>query len=192
MTRLNSSVVVRMLFILVVVELNASILLAHGGGGFPGGGNPRGRVSETPRSRPPERQAETVPRSAPNVEVKDVQKTLDQGIEWANQGNLKEAIPLLEKMAIIDPESYRAHLALGGAYLAQRDYLKAQKAFETAERLEPALVSTNFALGLLNEKLGKHHVAAQQWKQFLMHGVDEKARQVAEKHLAHQMKHLKK
>ena len=186
--------IARIVLVSGCLTFGVALLYAHGGGGgggMGGGGMPSGR-SRPPAPRPAEPEEPEAPRDVPNVEIQDVRTTINRGIALANEGKLDEAIPLLEKMAIIAPDSYQTQLALGSAYLTKREYSKAQKALETAERLEPTLASTHFALALLSEKLGKHETAALQWKQFLSHDVDEKARELAEKHLAHETRHVKK
>ncbi|UPT75400.1 MAG: CDC27 family protein [Elusimicrobiota bacterium] len=117
---------------------------------------------------------------------------LAQGIELSNQGKWEEAIPLLEQAAKAAPDSYQAALALGSARLSAKQYVMAKGELERAAKLEPGSASTHYVLALLYEKLKEHRKAVAAWRIFLSHKLDVDSRQVAEKHLAHELEHLKK
>ena len=121
-----------------------------------------------------------------------VNDPLAQGIELNNQGKWEEAVPLLKQAAQAQPKSYQAALALASAYSTAKQYEKAKVEMERAAKLEPALASTHYALALLYEKLKEHEKAVGAWKTFLSHKLDVDSRQVAEKHLAHQLEHSRK
>lgn len=121
-----------------------------------------------------------------------VNDPLAMGIELNNQGKWEEAITLLKQAAEAQPKSYQAALALGSAYLSAKEYEKAKAELERAAKIEPRLASTHYALALLYEKLKEHAKAIGAWKNFLSHKLDVDSRQVAEKHLAHQLAHMKK
>lgn len=117
---------------------------------------------------------------------------LVQGIELSNQGKWEEAIPLLEQAAKTAPDSYQAALALGSARLSAKQYVLAKGELERAAKLEPGAASTHYVLALLYEKLKEHQKAISAWRIFLSHKLDVDSRQVGEKHLAHELAHLKK
>jgi tetratricopeptide (TPR) repeat protein len=117
---------------------------------------------------------------------------LTLGIELSSQGKWEDAIPFLEEAVKKAPASHQAALALGAARISAKQYEKGRDELERAAKLEPRLASTHYALALVYEKLKAHAKAIEAWKIFLSHKLDVDSRQVAEKHLAHELEHLQK
>jgi tetratricopeptide (TPR) repeat protein len=70
------------------------------------------------------------------------------GIDYAHTGKAKQAIPFLIKAQQTNRSDPQAPLALGRAYIGERNYIPAMKALTRAAALNPALGDAWFSLGI--------------------------------------------
>jgi Tfp pilus assembly protein PilF len=77
------------------------------------------------------------------------------GLEYANSGKLKLAIPSYKATISNKPDHFKAHFNLGNAYRLQGKYREAVKSYENALNVKPdhfmSLINMGNTLGVLNE-----------------------------------------
>jgi tetratricopeptide (TPR) repeat protein len=89
---------------------------------------------------------------------------LDEGVTLFNQGRFAAAIPYLEAAIYDDPNSARAYLYLGRAYISQSNWRAAIAPLRTAFRLAPQdaqqeivnlIIDAGFAAALNDFRFGE-------------------------------------
>ncbi|HEX3987587.1 MAG TPA: tetratricopeptide repeat protein [Acidobacteriaceae bacterium] len=89
-----------------------------------------------------------------NAARQDPQPYLDLGILLLDQSQPRQAQPLLEKAAALDPGNPRAHEELGQAHEQLQDLPGAKRQLEAAVALAPNIPSLHFELGRIDQRLG--------------------------------------
>ena len=78
----------------------------------------------------------------------------DQGLAALQQGNVTEAVPLLEAACQQDPNDYQAHLYLGAAYAQAGRHNDSVQVLTRAVQIEPGNAQARYNLGIALEKAG--------------------------------------
>jgi Tfp pilus assembly protein PilF len=108
---------------------------------------------------------------------------LKKAMDMINQGRASEAVPLLERQAEKDPQSFNVQLALGMAHLESGNYGNAQNALEKAISLNAASVQAHYTLAMLCESRRNSRRAAEEWEKVRQLTDDQSLKDLAAKHL---------
>ena len=104
----------------------------------------------------PQVSTEQVAQASETVEVFDVaQQNYEAGLDAIKAGETSFAIELLEQVSISAPEKEHVFTNLGLAYFKQKDYEKAERAFQQAIRLNPDDAIAYNHLGILKRLRGE-------------------------------------
>ena len=94
----------------------------------------------------------------------DAQPFLNLGSLYASQSSFEQAIPYLEKAALLAPSNPKIHEGLAQAYAAQQRLGEAQKELERAVALAPGIPGLHFKLGQIYRKEGLRDRAEQEFQ----------------------------
>ena len=86
---------------------------------------------------------------------KNAQPMMNLGGMLLRGNQAGEAVPYLERAAVIDPRNAKAHEELGDGYLALNQMEKAEREFEEASGLAPEASGLHYKLGKLYRRMGK-------------------------------------
>ncbi len=119
--------------------------------------------------------AQAVAQTAPAGAEKD--------IRLQTPAELARTATELEQALILRPENVELHIKLGFTYTRLGKADEAQRAFETAARLDPKKAIAHYMLGLIYEKKGLKARAIAAWQACLDTAADQHMRETAIKHL---------
>jgi len=102
-----------------------------------------------------------------------------------NAEELKKDISALQEAVKLNPGDTELYIRLGFAYAKLEQADDAQKAFETAVRLDPKKAIAHYMLGLIYEKKGLREKALASWQACLENAAEHHLRETALKHLHH-------
>lgn len=117
------------------------------------------QVNETDKAEAAFRKAIAWQGSSPT----DAQPFLNLGTLMEGQGKVDQALPYLEKAALLAPENPKIHEELAQAYAAELKLSQAQTELEHAVKLAPDTSSLHFKLGQIYRKEGKQDQAAHEF-----------------------------
>ncbi len=87
--------------------------------------------------------------------IKSEQPLLNLGILLSDEGQIADALPLLQQAEAIAPKYEKTHATLGKLYLRQGNLNGAEEEFEQAVAIDPKSASIHFQLGQVYRKQGK-------------------------------------
>jgi len=90
----------------------------------------------------------------PTPIVRDAQTLLVRGIDALERNHIREAVGLLRQMVQHDARSFYGHLALGIALTKALEIPEAERALETAIRLEPTNFYAHLRMAELFQRVG--------------------------------------
>ncbi|MGD0417866.1 MAG: tetratricopeptide repeat protein [Terriglobales bacterium] len=93
----------------------------------------------------------------------DAQPFLNLGTLLADQSRIEQAIPYLDKAAVLSPDNPTVHEELSHVYAAQQNLPKAQSELEKAVTLAPNISSLHFKLGQIYRKEGMRDRAREEF-----------------------------
>ncbi|MGA9473183.1 MAG: hypothetical protein WBV36_12010, partial [Terriglobales bacterium] len=100
----------------------------------------------------------------PTPIVRDAHSLLVRGIDALERNHIDQAVVLLSQMVQIDTESFLGHLALGIALTKALDIPAAERALETAIRLEPRNFYAHLRMAELYQRVGVPKRAKEEWQ----------------------------
>lgn len=107
----------------------------------------------------------------------------DKDIRLQTPAELNTTAAKLELALISQPNDVGLHIKLGFTYTRLGKADEAQRAFESAVRLDPKKAIAHYMLGLIYEKKGLRDKAIASWKACLETAADPQLRETALKHL---------
>lgn len=104
---------------------------------------------------------------AKEIDVKDLDVHLLEGMAWYQLGNYRRAGSVLRKLVRKNDSDARAHNALGAVYMAEQEYNEARVAFSTSLNINPQLSDAHFNMAQViritdpeNRELAESHYTA--------------------------------
>lgn len=107
----------------------------------------------------------------------------DKDIRLQTPAELARTATEVEQALVMQPENVELHLKLGFTYTRLGKADEAQRAFETAARLDPKKAIAHYMLGLIYEKKGLKARAIAAWQACLDTAAEPQMRETALKHL---------
>jgi len=94
----------------------------------------------------------------------DAVRRHNQGVDYAQQGRLDDAIREFQAALRIDPSLAMAHYNLGLVYDGQRRWHEVIGQYEAALRIDPGLAAAHYRLGVAHEREGHLNQAIRQYE----------------------------
>jgi len=106
-----------------------------------------------------------------------------EGVNYINKGDYKEAIEEFNKTLNIDPKYIDAYCGIGIAYINQKKYKEAIEALERAISLDSEKAIAYYLLGMAYEQIMSYGKAITAWNKFLALSPEGKSAERVKRHL---------